>query len=65
MGSKRLPLFLVAAFAIAFSFFMPNFASGQLPRPPTLEEIDAAAIDAYFAPYPGGELDFAMPAGAP
>ena len=34
-------------------------------RPPTLEEIDAAAIDAYFAPYLGGELDFAMPAGAP
>jgi hypothetical protein len=39
MGSKRLPLFLVAAFAIAFSFFMPNFASGQLHRPPSLEEM--------------------------
>jgi hypothetical protein len=39
MGSKSLPLFLVAAFAIAFSFFMPNFASGQFHRPPTLQEM--------------------------
>jgi enoyl-CoA hydratase len=39
---------------------------GEMPhwRPPMLEKIDAAPIDAYFAPYPGGELDFAMPAGA-
>ena len=39
MSSKRLPLFLVAAFAIAFSFLMPDFASGQLPRPPRLQEM--------------------------
>ena len=39
MGSKRFPLFPAAAFAITFSFLMPNFASGQLPRPPSLEEM--------------------------
>ncbi len=39
---------------------------GETPRwrPPTIDAIDAAAIEEYLAPYPGGELDFAMPAGA-
>jgi hypothetical protein len=58
MGSKRLPLFCVAAFAIALSFLMPNFASGQLPRPPTLEEMTQPKATAPEEAPAGPEAQF-------
>ena len=39
MVSRRLALFLVAAFAIVFNFLLPQFASGQFHRPPSLQEM--------------------------
>ena len=39
MVSRRLALLLVAAFAIVFNFLLPQFASGQIPRPPSLQEM--------------------------
>jgi len=39
MVSRRFALFLVAAFAIVVNFLTPKFAPGQIPHPPTLEQM--------------------------
>jgi hypothetical protein len=39
MPSKRLAALLVAGFALLFNYSAPQVASGQIPRPPTLEEM--------------------------
>jgi len=42
MASRSLALLLVAAFAIVFNFLLPQFASGQIPHPPSLQEMTQA-----------------------
>jgi hypothetical protein len=39
MVSRRLALFLFAAFAIVVNFLTPKFAPGQIPHAPTLEQM--------------------------
>ena len=58
MASRRLALFLVAAFAIVFNFLPPQLASGQIPRPTSLQEMtqpNATAPDGALA---GPEAQF-------
>jgi hypothetical protein len=58
MASRRLALFLVAAFAIVFNFLLPQFASGQIPRPPSLQEMTQPNATAPEGALAGPEAQF-------
>jgi hypothetical protein len=58
MVSKRLALLLVAAFAIVFNFLLPQFASGQIPRPPSLQEMTQPNATAPEGALAGPEAQF-------
>ena len=58
MVSRRLALFLVAAFAIVFNFLLPQFASGQILRPPSLQEATQPQTTAPEEAFAGPEAQF-------
>jgi len=57
MVSRRLALFLVAALAIV-SFLLPQFASGQFHRPPSLQEATQPQTTAPEEAFAGPEAQF-------
>src|SRR5271157_453965 len=58
MVSRRLALLLVAAFAIVLNFLLPQFASGQIPRPPSLQEATQPQTTAPEEAFAGPEAQF-------
>ncbi len=58
MVSRKLALLLVAAFAIVFNFLLPQFASGQIPRPPSLQEMTQPNATAPEGALAGPEAQF-------
>jgi hypothetical protein len=58
MVSRRLALLLVAAFAIVFNFLLPQFASGQIPRPQSLQEMTQSNATTSEAALAGPEAQF-------